>query len=114
MKTLSIFSTIVLSALAGCSARYAIMTAPAVSMTQPSFQPGHQDTAGGHVDAEYCQGDEPVSSKDRNVGLIDEAVLKAQQQSKADYLSDVTIWADGDCIAVEGTAMKVTSAEPQQ
>lgn len=97
--------------LGGCSARYAIMTAPAVSMTAAAFPEGHRATEGKHVDATYCQGDEPVVSKDSNIGLFDEAIMLAQQQAQADYLRDVTIWADGGCIAVEGTAMTVMSGE---
>ena len=79
-------------------------------MTHPSFPPGAQASAGQHVDAEYCTGDDPIVSKDNNVGLIDEAIMKAQQQAGADYLTDVTIWSDGNCIAVEGTAMKFNAS----
>jgi hypothetical protein len=91
---------------AGCSSHYKILSVPAMSMTVPSIPPGTTATASGRVEAEYCPGDDPVVSKDSNVGLIDEAVAKAQQQSGAKYLSDVTISRDGNCIFVEGTAMK--------
>jgi hypothetical protein len=40
------------------------------------------------------------------VGLIDEAVMKAQQQSGARYLSDVTIYREGSCVIVDAMAMK--------
>jgi len=88
----------------GCSARYTILTVPAVSMTNSSFAtPG---TPGAKVEATYCQGDAPIVSKDLNVGLIDEVVMKAQQKSGATYLSDVVISRDGSCLVVEATAMK--------
>jgi len=91
-------------ALSACSARYAILTVPAISMTQSSF--ASKSAPGPHVDATYCSGDTPIVSHDNNVGLIDEAVMKAQQQSGAAYLSDVTLYVDGKCMSVEGTAMK--------
>jgi hypothetical protein len=90
----------------GCSAHYKILSVPAMSMTVPSVPPGSAAAAAGRVQAQYCRGDDPVVSKDANVGLIDEAVAKAQQQSGAKYLSDVTVSGDGDCVYVEGTAMK--------
>ena len=101
-------ATVVLMALAlgafGCSARYTILTVPAVSMTNSSFD--HAGTAGSKVESKFCQGDDPIVSKDSNVGLIDEAVMKAQKESGATYLTDVTISRDGSCMIVEATAMK--------
>jgi hypothetical protein len=105
MKTAAIALASALAAL-GCSARHTILTVPAVSMTNPSFDPGHTATAGEHVEAQYCRGDAPLASHDNNIGLIDEAVMKAQKQSGAQYLSDVTISRDGSCVVVEATAMK--------
>jgi hypothetical protein len=90
----------------GCSAHYKILSVPAMSMTVPSVPPGTAATAAGRVQAQFCTGDDPVVSKDSNVGMIDEAVAKAQQQSGAKYLSDVTVSGDGSCVYVEGTAMK--------
>jgi hypothetical protein len=75
-------------------------------MTQPSIEPGYQAKPHGPVTSEYCQGDAPLVSSDRNIGLIDEAVMKAQKQSGATYISDVTISQKGSCVMVEGTAMK--------
>ncbi len=90
----------------GCSAHYAVLTVPAVSMTEPSVAPGTAATPAGHVESKYCPGDDSLTSQDHNVGLIDEAVMKAQKQSGADYLTDVTVYRDGKCVVVEGTAMK--------
>jgi hypothetical protein len=95
--------------LSGCSARYAVLTVPAVSMTNPSFQGGTPGTPAGHVESTYCRGDDPITSQDKNVGLIDEAVMKAQKQSGADYLTDVTVYRDGSCVVVEATAMKAAA-----
>ena len=92
--------------MSGCSARYAVLTVPAVSMTNPSFQSGTSGIPAGHVESTYCRGDDPITSQDKNVGLIDEAVMKAQKESGAAYLTDVTVYRDGSCIVVEATAMK--------
>jgi hypothetical protein len=89
-----------------CATRQTILTVPAVSMTRPSVDSGHAAQPGDKVSAEYCQGDDPITSDDRNVGLIDEAVMKAQRQTGAEYISDVTISQKGSCVMVEGTAMK--------
>jgi hypothetical protein len=75
-------------------------------MTRPSTEAGHVAQPGEKVNAEFCQGDDPITTTDRNVGLIDEAVMKAQKQSGADYIADVTISQKGGCVMVEGTAMK--------
>lgn len=96
-----------LLAMSGCSARYAVLTVPAVSMTNPSFQSAKPGMPAGHVESTYCRGDDPITSQDKNVGLVDEAVMKAQKESGAAYLTDVTVYRDGSCIVVEATAMKV-------
>lgn len=104
MKTL--LTLVGVLARTGCSAHYAVLTVPAVSMTRPSVETGTMATPAGHVESKYCPGDDPLTSRDHNVGLIDEAVMKAQKQSGADYLTDVTVYRDGRCVIVEGTAMK--------
>ena len=108
MKTASISLGLLLM-LSGCSARYTVLTVPAVSMTEPSFQNSTPGTPAGHVESTYCRGDDPITSQDKNVGLLDEAVMKAQKQSGADYLTDVTVYRDGSCVVVEATAMKAAS-----
>jgi hypothetical protein len=108
MKPALLWAAAAAAALAtvGCSNRYTILSVPAVSMTTPSLQQGEAATPAGRVEAEYCLGDDPVVSKDDNIGLIDEAVAKAQQKSGAKYLSDVTIQRDSSCVYVEGMAMR--------
>lgn len=108
MKPAFLWATAAAAALAavGCSNRYTILSVPAVSMTTPSLPDGTTVTQAGRVEAQYCTGDDPIVSKDDNVGLIDEAVAKAQQKSGARYLSDVTIQRDSSCVYVEGMAMK--------
>lgn len=92
--------------LSSCASRHTILTVPAVSMTRPSTAASHQARPSEKVSAEYCKGDDPITSEDINVGLVDEAVMKAQRESGAEYISDVTITEKGGCVMVEGTAMK--------
>jgi len=92
--------------VAGCAGRYTILTVPAISMTTTTFAAGYHGTPGAHVEAKFCSGDTPVISKDDSVGLIDEAVMKAQQQSGATYIADAVISRQEDCVFVVGTAMK--------
>ncbi len=92
--------------LGGCSARYTVLTVPAVSMTEPAFDASYKGTPSGRVNVSYCKGDSAIASHDRNVGMMDEAILKAQNQSGARYLTDVTLSRDGSCLVVEATAMK--------
>ncbi len=105
MKTLTLALGLLLL-VSGCASRHTILTVPAVSMTRTSSDASHAVQPGERVSAEYCRGDDPITSEDPNVGLIDEAVIKAQKQSGAAYLSDVTITQKGGCVTVDGIAMK--------
>jgi hypothetical protein len=108
MKTKILFfcAVVVAAASVGCNNRYTLLSVPAVSMTTASLHDGETAAAAGRVEGQYCTGDDPIVSKDDNIGLIDEAVAKAQQKSGAKYLTDVTIQRDASCVYVDGTAMK--------
>jgi hypothetical protein len=90
---------------AGCG-HYTILTVPAISMTTPSLPPGAVAAPAGRITSEFCPGDDPAVSHDDNVGLIDEAVARAQRKAGAQYLSDVTIASDGMCVYVDAMAMR--------
>lgn len=89
----------------GCG-HYTILTVPAISMTTPSMPLGATAAPAGRVTSEFCPGDDPAVSRDDNVGLIDEAVARAQRKAGAQYLSDVTIASDGMCVYVDAMAMR--------
>jgi hypothetical protein len=97
----------------GCGApRFQLAAMSAVSMTQNSLQPGETLVISNkEVEAEFCTGDDALVSRDSLVGLMDEASMKAQKKSGADYLMNVQYWADGDCIIVTGTPATVTPIE---
>jgi hypothetical protein len=90
---------------AACAGRHTILAVPAVSMTTPALPPGATSTQIGRVEASFCHGDDPLVSQDSNIGLIDEAIAKAQKMTNATYLKDVTIQSDGACVYVEAMAM---------
>jgi hypothetical protein len=108
MKTTIVlfFGIAAAAASVGCNNRYTLLSVPAVSMTTASMHDGETAAPAGKVEGQYCTGDDPIVSKDDNIGLIDEAIAKAQQKSGAKYLTDVTIQRDSSCVYVDGTAMK--------
>jgi hypothetical protein len=89
-----------------CAGRQAVLTVPAVSMTDSSFDRSSPGVSAGPVESKYCHGDETLVSHDSHIGMIDEAVMKAQAQSQSRYLKDVTISQEGNCMVVEATAMR--------
>jgi len=93
-------------ASAGCAGRYTLLTVPAISMTEGAIDPNERSVPGPRVEARFCDGDHPIVSADAHIGLIDEAVMKAQRQSGARYLSDVVVARQEDCIVVDGTPMR--------
>lgn len=106
MKTHLLATSLLLLASACTTPKYTILTVPAVSMNRPSMEAGATATKGEKVSAKYCRGDKPMASEDQNVGLIDEAIMKAEKESGALYLSDVVISRQEECIVVDAVAMK--------
>jgi hypothetical protein len=102
----TVFSLVMLATTTCGASRYTILTVPAISMTNASFEADYKPSKVGKVEAKYCNGDPAIASHDSNIGLIDEAVAKAERQSGAQYLKDVTLSREGGCVVVEGTAMK--------
>lgn len=104
---------VALSALVstGCGApRFQLAAMSAVSMTQTSLQPGETLVISNkEVEATFCTGDDALVSRDSLIGLMDEASMKAQKKSNADFLMNVQYWADGDCIIVTGTPATVSA-----
>ena len=93
----------------GCSYRVPLVGVPAASMKTKYLDEGATSTEIGPAKGQFCEGDDSITSDDDdyNVGLMDEALAKAEKDSGADYLKDVQFFSDGDCVFVEGTAMKI-------
>lgn len=97
--------TAVLLILSSCAFKQRILNASAVSMTKYSLKKNQTLEEVGEVSGEFC----PDSFNDTgNVGLLDEAIKKAQKSNKADFLTHVTFYSQGRCVLVEGTAMRIT------
>jgi len=106
---------VLVSALAGgcvgvCQS-YLLVQMPAVSMGMRASQ-GQRATAIGPVNVKFCYGEPPIVSQDGTVGLIDEAIAKAEKQTGASYIADARFTDSCGCMILEGTAMRLEGAGP--
>ncbi|HEX3904422.1 MAG TPA: hypothetical protein VH853_16410 [Polyangia bacterium] len=90
---------------------YLLVQMPAVSMSMRASQ-GQRATAIGPVNAKFCYGEPPLVSQDGTVGLIDEAIAKAEKQTGASYIADARFTQSCGCMILEGTAMRLEGAGP--
>lgn len=93
----------------GCFS-YRILETPYISMTEDG-PPSSAAKATGPASGRYCVGDPPANKKSSVIGLIDEATIKAQKASKADYIQNAIFVKDGGlfkkvCVSVTGKALK--------
>ena len=95
-------------ALVGCATpKTLILSTPAVSNTSNAFEPNAKFTDGGEVKSQYCRGDASISpGGDLNVGLMDEVISRAQKDHSAKYIANAQFFTQGNCVLLEGTAMK--------
>ena len=94
--------------LLGCGgSRQSLVNLPAVSMSTKGMEAGATAEKIGPVSAEFCTGDDAISTTDSNVGLMDEVIARAEQQSGASYIADAQFSTKGSCIYLDGTAMKI-------
>jgi len=91
-----------------CTSRQTILTLGAISMKKTSIDKKGKEI--GKITAQYCKGDPSLSDNpdDSNVGMIDEALLKAEKKSQATYLTNVKVIGLSDsgtyCIEIQGLA----------
>jgi hypothetical protein len=90
--------------LAGCCSAQQFFQASVVSMTKMNMSSYKR---GDTVTGQYCTGDDPVATNgdDMEIGLMDQAILKAQKKAKADGLADVSFFRECNCVNVKGTAI---------
>lgn len=106
MKTLILISIALV--VSSCAMRQKVMDAPAVSMTHDSIKPGMELVTKGPVKAEFCTD----SWKDKgSIGLMDEAVKKAQTDNQVDYILNASFWTTGGCMQVEGDGANVKATK---
>ncbi len=77
-------------------------------MTDFSFPAGTKFTPAGEIKSQYCVGDDAqASSKDEsNIGFMDELITRAQKDTHAKYIANASFFHQGNCMILEGTAMK--------
>ena len=96
----SIFILVSLLIFSSCAHKVKIMHASAVSMSRKhGVKAKAMDK--GEVTGKSC-----YEATGASKGLMDEAIKDAQKSSKADYIADATFYASGQCVTVEGTAMR--------
>jgi hypothetical protein len=93
---------------AGCATKAKLMDAPMVSMTK--YNSGDYELKEmGPITGKFCPD---VQEDEGNMGLIDMSVMNAQKQSGADFISNVSVWAEaGGCTSIEGTGMKIVKSK---
>jgi hypothetical protein len=107
MKNL-IFALIAVTAVS-CAHRQKVLDTSAISMTHDSLKPGTELMTKGPVTAEFCT--DTFGDKGQ-IGLMDEAVKKAQAQAQIDYIMNATFWStSGGCMVVEGEGAKVVESK---
>lgn len=82
-----------------------IVSAPLVSMTKFHGQPRPTLSEAGRIKTEWCRGDRPLSGA-MEPALMEEVTLKAQKSKKADYIGDAVYWRKGNCMTIEGVALR--------
>jgi hypothetical protein len=91
----------------GCALRSPLMKAPLVSETLDSVDPSVKHQELGPVSARYCPGEDPLVSRDKSqIGMLDEVIYRAQKDKNADYIRDADFSMEGNCVVLEGVAMK--------
>jgi hypothetical protein len=98
-------------AVVGCYRKYLILQAEVVSMTQSNAGDAKNLKIGKEVNVKWCSKDKLVykSGDDKNVGLADQVIYKAQNGGKrADFITNVTIYGDSNgCALLTGKAAKL-------
>ena len=104
-KTLLTSSILVMCS--ACATQRTLLTAPMVSMTDSNEAAPNSLKPAGNIESSYCYGDEPLATKNKNdIGLMDEVIFRAQQQSGAKFIQNATFIAEGKCLKLDGIAMK--------
>lgn len=101
-KAISIVAIMVLAS--SCAMKQRILNASAVSMTKYSTKKSQKAEEAGEVTGEFCADS---TSDSGTVGLLDEAIKDAQNKSGADWITNAVFYSKGNCVIVEGMAMKI-------
>jgi len=106
MKTKFLTAILGLFIMTSCANRVHIVDLGVVSMKSKNVPKKAKKQELGPVTAKYCP-DSFASSSGKTIGLIDSVVEMAEKQKKADFLTEVSLYRNGSCIELEGTANKL-------
>ena len=108
MKNLILIAVATTLAAACAPMKVKILDVASVSMTRYSIGEGEKLQELGNVSGQFCA--DSIHDKG-NIGLLDEAIKKAQASSGADFIHNTTVWSDGaGCVTVEGLGEKIVRA----
>lgn len=88
------------------------MHAEIISMTRSEIKQGTYKSL-GPVSASYCfdrstlENTLTYDASEATIGLVDEAVMRAQKRKRADAIMDAQIQYKGRCVRIRGTAIAV-------
>jgi hypothetical protein len=105
MKNMSI--ALVALSFTACASKVLILQSPVVSMNKNHSEPGTKLKEGEKVDVRWCVDDKPVKENDdgsQHYGMIDQAILKAHQKTKADFFLDNRFYQTGQCVQMLAVA----------
>ena len=106
MKNLALI--LIAAVSVSCAMRQKVLDTSAISMTHDSLKPGTELMTKGPVKAEFCSD----AFKDKgDIGLMDEAVKKAQADHQVDYIMNASFWSTGGCMVVEGEGANVVATK---
>ena len=105
LKRLAILSNLGILSCFSVSCATKVVSAPLVSMTKLQGLPRQTLADAGRVKIEWCRGDVSLSGSS-DPALMEEVTLKAQKAKKADYIGDAVYWRKGNCMTLEGVALR--------
>jgi hypothetical protein len=106
MKNLTLI--LIAAVSVSCAMRQKVLDTSAISMTHDSVQPGNELITKGPVKAEFCTD---TFNDKGDIGLMDEAVKKAQAENQIDYIMNASFWSTGSCMVVEGEGANVVATK---
>lgn len=90
----------------GCATKVKILDAASVSNTHYNQVKNTRLKSVGDISGEFCQ----ETFGESNQGLLDNAITQAQKKNKVHFISNVSFFAKGGCVTVEGEGFRMVRA----
>ena len=108
MRNLSLF--VVALNFTACASKVLILQSPVVSMNKNHTEAGVKLKEGEKVDVRWCVDEKPIKDNDdgsKHYGMIDQAILKAHRETKADFFLDNRFYQTGQCVQMQAVAAQM-------